>query len=90
MAYLDNTKKDFSTPARWTLCLLPEECEIMLPTIKKALKEAEQKYEKYLDIQEGGEATTKEQNLLCKYEDRVGTLSVILEKAEELIKTKER
>lgn len=89
MAYLDNTKRDSLTPVRLTLCLPPEECEIMLPTIKKALKEAKQKYEKYMDIQAGGEATTKEQNLLCKYEERVETLSLILELAEELTKIKE-
>ena len=50
----------------------------ILPAIKKELKRATRIYEKYKDIQEGGEATRLQQTLLAKYEARVSSLRTIV------------
>jgi len=75
MAYLDYTRPDNATAHKMTLCLTEEECRILLPTVEKALKNAQKKYEKYKDIQEGGEATEKQQDKLCQYEDEYECLA---------------
>lgn len=77
MAYLDYTRPDSSSAHKMTLCLTEEECKLLLPTIEKALKTARNKYEKYKDIQDGGEATEKQQDKLCQYEDEYDCLMAV-------------
>ena len=79
MAYFDYTRPDTTTAHKITLCLTEKECRILLPTIEKAVKNVEKKYEKYKDIQEGGEATEKQQDKLFQYEEEYECLEAILE-----------
>lgn len=50
----------------------------ILPAIKKELKRAACLYEKYKDIQDGGDATPLQQTLLAKYENKMRTLQNIV------------
>lgn len=84
MAYIDYTKKDRNTSAEQTLCLTSEECELLIPTLRKLLQKAVAKHEKYMDIQDSGEATTAQQNKLIQYKDERDTIKDILDKAETL------
>lgn len=86
MSYIDNTRRDLSSPFEQTVCLTQGECKILLPFFQKAYKELQAKYEKYKDIQEGGEATERQQNLLYKYEDEMGQLESVLSSIKELLK----
>ena len=86
MAYLDNTRTGFGTSYRLTVCLTAEECELLIPLVANVLKREIKRYEKYKDIHDIGEATVRQQNLLCKAENNVNSLEDILVKFEELIK----
>ena len=85
MAYLDNTRAHSATHHKLTLCLTEDEVKILMPHFYKALKNCEAKYQKYKDIQDGGEATTAQQNALVKYEEEVAALESAIRAAKELI-----
>ena len=69
-----------------TLCLTMEECEQLLPDIEAALKKSEKRYEKYRDIHEGGEATTRQQDLMIDAESKMKTLTAVVNTIYELLK----
>lgn len=77
MPYLDYTRPDSSSAHKITLCLTEKECMLLLPTVTKALKSAKKNYEKYKDIQDGGEATEKQQDKLCQYEEEYDCLTAV-------------
>lgn len=85
MAHLDNTRACSGKAYELTLCLTEDEVKILMPLFAKAQRQAREKYYKYLDIQNSGEATTQQQNLLCKYEDEWNAMKSVVKKAEELI-----
>ena len=85
MAYLDNTRANYGRACELTLCLTADEVKLLMPHFYKALKKSEAKYQKYKDIQDGGEATTAQQNALVKYEDEVAALESAIHAAKELI-----
>lgn len=68
------------------LCLTMEECEQLLPDMEAALKKSEKRYEKYKDIHEGGEATTRQQDLMVDFESKVKTLTAVVNTMKELLK----
>lgn len=86
MSYIDNTRRNIGSPFEQTVCLTQEECKILLPFFQRTHKELQTKYEKYMDIQEGGEATERQQNLLYKYEDEMKHLESVLSSIKELLK----
>lgn len=85
MAYLDYTRPDSSTPTNLTLCLTFDECKLLLPTVSKAVKNARKMYEKYKDIQEGGEATEKQQDKYIQYEEEWECLNDVESSMKEVI-----
>lgn len=85
MAYLDNTRANYGRACELTLCLTAAEVKLLMPHFIKALKNSEAKYQKYKDIQDGGEATTAQQNALVKYEEEVAALESAIRAAKELI-----
>lgn len=72
-----------------TLCLTMEECEQLLPDMEAALKKSEKRYEKYRDIHEGGEATTRQQELMVDAESKMKTLKSVVSTIKELLKISE-
>lgn len=71
------------------LCLTMEECELLLPDMEAALKKSEKRYEKYRDIHEGGEATTRQQDLMVDAENKMNTLTSVVNTMKELLKISE-
>ncbi len=71
------------------LCLTMEECEWLLPDMEAALKKSEKRYEKYRDIHEGGEATTRQQDLMVDAENKMKTLTSVVNTMKELLKISE-
>ena len=71
------------------LCLTMEECERLLPDMEAALKKSEKRYEKYRDIHEGGEATTRQQDLMVDAENKMKTLTSVVNTMKELLKISE-
>lgn len=86
MAYLDNTRANSARAYELTLCLTAKECRLLLPLMNRALKSAEKRREKYRDILEGGEATTRQQDCFFDADDKVDTLKSVIAESEELIK----
>ena len=86
MSYIDNTRRNFSSSFELTVCLTKEECKILLPFFQKIHKELQAKYEKYKDIQEGGEATERQQNLLFKYENEAEKIDNVLSSIKDIFK----
>ena len=72
-----------------TLCLTMEECKQLLPDMEAALKKSEKRYEKYRDIHEGGEATTRQQDLMVDAESKMKTLKSVVSTIKELLKISE-
>lgn len=72
-----------------TLCLTMEECEQLLPDMEASLKKSEKRYEKYRDIHEGGEATTRQQDLMVDAESKMKTLKSVVSTIKELLKISE-
>lgn len=89
MAYLDNTRPDSSKPFKLTLCLTFDECKLLLPTVSKAVKSTQKMYEKYKDIQEGGEATEKQQDKYIQYEEELNILEAVEYLISEVTKKEE-
>lgn len=71
------------------LCLTMEKCELLLPDMEAALKKSEKRYEKYRDIHEGGEATTRQQDLMVDAENKMNTLTSVVNTMKELLKISE-
>ena len=90
MAYLDHTRPYYGKPLEYTLCLTVDECKKLMPVMKTALKRQQKLYDKYRDIQDGGEATTRQQTTLVDAETGVNHLEDAIEKAQELIKLFEK
>lgn len=52
--------------------------------LEKELVKAQKRYEKYLSMQESGEATARQQDLYFKYEEKYNDLCRMLEQLKEL------
>jgi hypothetical protein len=86
MAYIDLTRRSLQDPHQNTLCLTKEECIVLLPFFRKAQEGVTKKWEKYKDIHETGEATTRQQTLMFKYEDEKEKLDGTVELIEDWTK----
>ena len=59
--------------------------DIMLKALEKELARTKKKYDKYLSIQEIGEATTRQQTILYNVEQRYNDLDNLVHDLKELI-----
>lgn len=59
--------------------------DIMLKALEKELARTKKKYDKYLSIQEIGEATTRQQTILYNVEQRYNDLDNLVQDLKELI-----
>lgn len=55
-----------------------EASKVLLSSLEKSKKEIEKKYLKYKDIQDSGEASTRQQDLLMKYNDELENIEAII------------
>lgn len=58
--------------------------EAITKTLEKELVKAQKRYEKYLDIQESGEATTRQQTLFFEAEEKYNALERMVVQLKEL------
>lgn len=59
--------------------------EIIIKALEKELAKTKKRYEKYLSIQEIGEATTRQQTILYNVEQRYNDLDTLIHDLKELI-----
>lgn len=86
MSHVDSTRRSRYHSYELTVCMTKEECEILLPFFREALKKVKQKYNKYQDIHEGGEATKRQENMLLKYTEKLEHLESIMLDINSLVK----
>lgn len=86
MSYLDYTRKDASHAYETTVCITKEECKALFPFFKNTHKKIKQKFDRYEDIHNGGEATERQENLRMKYTDELGYLESIPSDIETILK----
>lgn len=86
MAHIESIRIGRTCFWETALCLTMEECEQLLPDMEAALKKSEKRYEKYRDIHEGGEATTRQQDLMIDAESKMKTLTAVVNTIYELLK----
>lgn len=86
MSYIDNTRRSSNHAYEITVCITKEECKLLLPFFREAHKKVKQKYNKYQDIHEGGEATERQENMLLKYTEELEHLESILLDINNLVK----
>lgn len=86
MAHIESIRIGRTCFWETALCLTMEECEQLLPDMEAALKKSEKRYEKYRDIHKGGEATTRQQDLMVAAESKMKTLTAVVNTIYELLK----
>ena len=85
MAHIENVRIGRTCFSESMLCLTMEECELLLPDLEASLKKSKKRYEKYKDIHEGGEATTRQQDLMIDAESKMNTLVAVINTMKELL-----
>lgn len=88
MSYISLSRRTGSQYFDNSVCLSGEDCRLILPYLKRIEKELSNKYEKYRDIRDSGEATEKQTDLLCDYGRKLEAIELIISNAEELLKPK--
>lgn len=86
MSYIDNTRRSSNYAYEITVCITKEECKVLLHFLKHAHKKVKQKYDKYQDIHEGGDATERQENMRMKYIDELEGLDSILSAIDIILK----
>lgn len=88
MSYISLSRRAGSQYFDNSVCLSDEDCRLILPYLKRIEKELSNKYEKYRDIRDSGEATERQTDLLCDYSGKLEAIELIISNAEELLKPK--
>ncbi len=89
MSYINFTKQKVSAAGECTVCLKSNECEIIKPVIEKTLLKERMRLERWIDIHESGEMTSRQQTSMVECGERVESLASILESITELLKNKQ-
>ena len=85
MSYIDITRRGLGSAYENTVCMTEADCEVLLPYLARIQREIKLKYDKYLDVRDGGEATERDLNLLMKYTERLEHMGSLLYNVNELI-----
>lgn len=86
MSYIDSTRRSRNSAYEITVCMTKEECKVLLPFFKDAHKKVKQKYDKYEDIHQGGEATERQESMRMRYIDELEGLESILSDIDTILK----
>lgn len=88
MSYIDNTRRSRNSAYEITVCMTREECKVLLPFFRDAHKKVKQKYDKYEDIHQSGEATERQESIRMRYIDELEGLESILSDIDTILKKK--
>lgn len=70
MSFIGTSRKDIDRPWITVLCLEKEDCQLLLKAAQKIAARKQRNYEKWADIHEGGEMTTRQETCFMKAEER--------------------
>lgn len=88
MSFIGESRKSYTSPWKIYLCLTKDDCKLIYKTVCKVEARKKTRYEKYKDIQDGGEATERQQTLLFKAQDEWDAVKGFKSDIEEFLKIK--
>ena len=84
MAFVGESRRNNTSPWEVVVCLRKGEGKVILPLLEKRLKYAEEKMEYYQGLHEVGTTTTRQENVLEKWEEEVDILGSIISNIKTL------
>lgn len=69
MSYIGESRKGADRPWESVLCLEKEDCQLILKAVEKIANRVQKNYEKWRDIHDGGEMTTRQETIFMKAEE---------------------
>jgi hypothetical protein len=69
MSYIGESRKGADSPWELVLCLDESDCKLLLKAAEKIAIRAQKNYEKWRDIHEGGEMTTRQETAFMNAEE---------------------
>ncbi len=69
MSYIGESRPTYKSPCELVLCLNESDCKLLLKAAEKIAIRAQKNYEKWRDIQDGGEMTARQETILIKADE---------------------
>ena len=69
MSYIGESRKGVGRPWESVVCLDKEDCQLILKAVQKIAIRVQKNYEKWRDIHDGGEMTTRQETAFMKAEE---------------------
>ena len=69
MSYIGESRKGANSPWESVVCLDKEDCQLILKAVQKIAIRVQKNYEKWRDIQDGGEMTTRQETAFMNAEE---------------------
>lgn len=69
MSYIGESRKGANSPWESVVCLDKEDCQLILKAVQKIAIRVQKNYEKWKDIQDGGEMTARQETILMKADE---------------------
>lgn len=79
MSYIGESRKGANRPWESVLCLEKEDCQLILKAVQKIAISVQKNYEKWKDIHEGGEMTTRQETTFMEAEEKWETADVLFD-----------
>ena len=69
MSYIGESRKGIDRPWELVLCLEKEDCQLLIKAVEKIAIRTQKNYEKWRDIHDGGEMTTRQETAFMNAEE---------------------
>ena len=86
MSFIGESRKDYNHPWYDYVCLEKEDCELLLKAIRSVIEKTRKTYFHYKDIQDAGEASSRQQTALMKAEEKYDRALDLLTNVEKFLK----
>ncbi len=90
MSYIGESRKDYDKPREMVLCLEESDCQLLLKAVQKIAILTRKNYEKWRDIHDGGEMTTRQETALMKAENTMENADELYGNIKAFLDRKER
>lgn len=90
MSYIGESRKDYDKPWEMVLCLEESDCQLLLKAVQKIAILTRKNYEKWRDIHDGGEMTTRQETALMKAENTMENADELYGNIKAFLDRKER
>lgn len=90
MSYIGESRKGADRPWESVLCLEKEDCQLLLNAAEKIAIRTQKNYEKWRDIHDGGEMTTRQETSFMKAEEAMEDANALLNNIKAFLNWIER